>query len=233
MSNDRLFYLPLGGAGEIGMNAYVYGYGPRGRERLLLVDLGVAFPYMDSAPGVDLVLPDIAWLEERRDRLEGVLITHAHEDHVGAVGHLWPRLGVPVLARAFTAHIARTKMEENGLDGRNVRTVGPYPERQELGPFAISMLPVSHSIPESSAAVIDTPAGRVLHTGDFKIDSSPVVGEPFDEDIWTEVAKPGARALVCDSTNVRSPRSGRRSDSSSPARRAWWSRPPSPRTSRG
>lgn len=209
MSSDRLIYLPLGGAGEIGMNAYVYGYGPKGRERLLLVDLGVAFPYMDSAPGVDLVLPDIAWLEERRDRLEGILVTHAHEDHVGAVGHLWPKLGVPVHARAFTAHIARTKMEENGLDGRNVRTVGPYPERHELGPFAISMLPVSHSIPESSAVVIDTPAGRILHTGDFKIDSSPVVGEPFDDAVWTEVAKPGARALVCDSTNVFSPREGR------------------------
>ena len=111
MSSDRLIYLPLGGAGEVGMNAYVFGYGPKNKERLILVDLGVTFPDMDTSPGVDLIFPDIAWLEARRDRLEAIFITHAHEDHVGALGHLWSRLGAPVYARSFTAEIARGKME--------------------------------------------------------------------------------------------------------------------------
>src|SRR6056300_835081 len=112
MSSDRLIYLPLGGAGEIGMNAYVYGYGPKDKERLIVVDLGVTFPDMDGTPGVDLIFPDISWLEERRNQIEAIFITHAHEDHVGAVGHLWEKLGAPVYARAFTAHIARGKLAE-------------------------------------------------------------------------------------------------------------------------
>ena len=110
MSSDRLIYLPLGGAGEIGMNAYVYGYGKPGQERLILVDLGVAFSDMDTSPGVDLIFPDMTWLAERRDQLEAVFITHAHEDHVGAVAQFYEDLGAPVYARAFTANIARRKM---------------------------------------------------------------------------------------------------------------------------
>ena len=106
MSNERLIYLPLGGAGEIGMNAYVYGWGAPDEERLIVVDLGVTFPDMDGTPGVDLIFADVAWLEERADRIEGIFITHAHEDHVGAVGHLWQRLRAPVYARKFTAHHA-------------------------------------------------------------------------------------------------------------------------------
>ncbi|HMB13449.1 MAG TPA: MBL fold metallo-hydrolase, partial [Roseovarius sp.] len=112
--NERLIYLPLGGAGEVGMNAYVYGYGKPGKEKLILVDLGVTFPDMDGTPGVDLILPDISWLEARKNDLEAVFITHAHEDHVGAVAHYYDRLGAPIHARAFTANIARRKMEEHG-----------------------------------------------------------------------------------------------------------------------
>ncbi|MBV0911451.1 ribonuclease J [Anianabacter salinae] len=209
MSSDRLIYLPLGGAGEIGMNCYVYGYGPEGAERFLLVDLGVTFPDMETTPGVDLILPDIAWLEERRDRLDGIVITHAHEDHVGAVGHLWSRLQAPVYARAFTGHIARLKMEEYGLAADILRIIEPYPQMATVGPFQIGFIPVSHSIPESSGIVIDTPAGRIVHTGDFKIDATPVVGEAFDPALWAEVAKPGVKALVCDSTNVFSEHAGR------------------------
>ena len=108
--SDRLIYLPLGGAGEIGMNAYVYGYGKPGKERLIVVDLGVTFPDMDGTPGVDLILPDIAWLKERRAQIDGIFITHAHEDHVGAIGHYWDQLGAPVYARPFTANIARRKL---------------------------------------------------------------------------------------------------------------------------
>ena len=209
MSRDRLIYLPLGGAGEIGMNAYVYGFGPKGKERLILVDLGVTFPDMSTSPGVDLIFPDITWLEENKDRLEAIFITHAHEDHVGAVGHLWHRLRVPVYARAFTAHHARYKMTERGQSVDDVITVQPWPETVEAGPFKVGFMPLSHSIPESSGLVIDTPAGRIVHTGDFKLDETPLVGEPFDPDLWAEIAKPGVKALVCDSTNVFSHHEGR------------------------
>lgn len=217
MSSDRLIYLPLGGAGEVGMNAYVYGYGAPDRERLILVDLGVTFPDMDSSPGVDLILPDITWLEENRDRLEAIFLTHAHEDHVGALGHLWDRLRAPVYARAFTGHIARMKLDDRGQDPGVVTTVAKWPHMTDAGPFRVGFLPVSHSIPESSAVVIDSPAGRVVHTGDFKLDATPVVGEPFDEALWAEVAKPGVQALVCDSTNIGSGHPGRSEASVGPA----------------
>ena len=209
MARERLIYLPLGGAGEIGMNAYVYGYGPEGRERLILVDLGIAFPDMDTTPGVEVILPDIGWLKDKLDRLEAVFITHGHEDHLGGVGHLQPMLRKPVYARRFTANLARRKLGEKGLDQKAVVTVAPFPEMVEAGPFSVGFLPVSHSILESSALVIDTPAGRIIHSGDFKIDRSPVVGEPFDEALWAEAARPGVRALVCDSTNVFSQHPGR------------------------
>jgi len=209
MSGERLIYLPLGGAGEIGMNAYVYGWGKPGQERLVVVDLGVTFPDMDGSPGVDLIFADVAWLQENADRIEAVFITHAHEDHVGAVGHLWSRLRAPVFARPFTAHHARRKMEEQGQDGENVTVVGPWPEVTQAGPFSVGFAPISHSIPESSALVIDTPAGRIVHTGDFKLDETPFVGEPFDAAMFAEIARPGVKALVCDSTNVFSPHPGR------------------------
>ncbi|SPF80529.1 ribonuclease J [Pseudoprimorskyibacter insulae] len=209
MSSERLIYLPLGGAGEIGMNCYVYGYGAPDKERLIVVDLGVTFPDMDGSPGVDLIFPDVAWLEERRDRIEAVFITHAHEDHVGAVGHLFERLGAKVYARPFTANIARGKLEEHGFSEQAVQTCSIWPETVTAGPFKVGFVPISHSIPESSGLVIDSPAGRVVHSGDFKLDETPIVGEPFDPALWAEVARPGVKALVCDSTNVFSPHEGR------------------------
>ncbi|MGX9353793.1 ribonuclease J [Roseobacteraceae bacterium S113] len=209
MSRARVIYLPLGGAGEIGMNAYVYGYGPENEERLILVDLGVTFPDMDGTPGVDLILPDITWLKERRDRLDAIFITHAHEDHVGAVGHFWEELGAPIYARAFTANIARRKMADAGQPEMSVKTASAWPQQIEAGPFSVGFLPISHSIPESSALVIDTPDGRLIHTGDFKLDESPVVGEAFDRGVWEEVSKPGVKALICDSTNVFTKHPGR------------------------
>ena len=207
--SDRLIYLPLGGAGEIGMNAYVYGYGAAGKERLIVVDLGVTFPDMDSSPGVDLIFPDIAWLEARKAQIEGIFITHAHEDHVGAISHYWDRLGAPVYARPFTANIARRKLDEQGHPENVVRVVGVYPEKITCGPLSLSYLPISHSIPESAGLLIDTPEGRVLHSGDFKIDETPVVGDPWNEALWQEVSKDGVKALICDSTNVFSPEPGR------------------------
>jgi ribonuclease J len=191
------------------MNAYVYGYGKPGQERLILVDLGVTFPDMDGSPGVDLILPDISWLAERADRLEAIFVTHAHEDHVGAVALLWQRLKAPVYARPFTAEIARRKFEDAGLDPDEIRITDPNPHVVDAGPFIVSYLPVSHSVPESSGLIIDTPAGRVVHTGDFKLDETPVVGEPFSRAAWAQAAKPGVLALICDSTNVFSEHAGR------------------------
>jgi ribonuclease J len=209
MSKERLVYLPLGGAGEIGMNCYVYGYGRPGQERFIVLDLGVTFPDMDTSPGVDLIMPDVGFLEAVQDRVEAIFITHAHEDHVGAVGLLWPRIKAPVYARAFTAHLARMKMEERGQDPEVVRTVSAWPEMTEAGPFRVGFAPISHSIPESSMLILDTPAGRVVHTADFKVDRTPVVGEPFDDALYREIAKPGIRALICDSTNAFSEAPGR------------------------
>jgi ribonuclease J len=210
MSANRLIYLPLGGAGEIGMNCYVYGYGPEDKERLIVVDLGVTFPDMDSTPGVDLILPDITWLEERRDRIEAIFITHAHEDHIGALGHLWPKLKAPVYARRFTALLGRLKLEENGHPATPLTVVGARPDVVEAGPFKVQFVPISHSIPESSSLVIDTPAGRIVHTGDFKLDATPLVGEGWNPDLFAAIAAEAPiRALMCDSTNVFSPHPGR------------------------
>ncbi|QFU08366.1 Ribonuclease J 1 [Rhodobacteraceae bacterium THAF1] len=216
MATERLIYLPLGGAGEIGMNCYVYGYGAPGKERLIVVDLGVTFPDMDTTPGVDLIYPDITWLAERKDRIEAIFITHAHEDHVGAVGMTYGQLEAPIYARNFTAIHARRKMEEHGHDPAKVNVVAPWPEQVNVGPFTVGFLPISHSIPESSAMVIDTKEGRVIHTGDFKIDYAPGVGEAFDRDLWAEVAKDGVKALICDSTNVFNTHEGRSESSVGP-----------------
>ena len=210
MSVNRLIYLPLGGAGEIGMNCYVYGYGPEGRERLIVVDLGVTFPDMESSPGVDLIMPDISWLEARADRIDGIFITHAHEDHIGALGLLWPKLKSKVYARRFTATIGRLKLDEVGLPLDVITTVEPRPAVVTAGPFDVQFVPVSHSIPEASALVIDTPAGRVFHSADFKIDHNPVVGEPWDDEAIKAIAEERPiKALMCDSTNVFSTHPGR------------------------
>ncbi|MEX0309509.1 MAG: ribonuclease J [Tateyamaria sp.] len=216
MSSERLIYLPLGGAGEIGMNAYVYGYGAPDEERLIVVDLGVTFPDMDTTPGVDLILPDITWLVERRDRIDGIFITHAHEDHVGAVAHTYEQLRAPIYARPFTANVARRKMDEHGHPDDAVRVVAGWPDQIQAGPFKVGFLPMSHSIPESAALVIDSPEGRVIHSGDFKLDKTPVVGEPYDPDLWADVSKDGVKALICDSTNVFSLHPGRSEETVGP-----------------
>ena len=210
MAGERLIYLPLGGAGEIGMNAYIYGYGRPGSERLLLVDLGVAFPDMDTSPGVDVIVPDISWLIQNLDRLDGIVITHAHEDHIGALPHLWPLLKKPVYARKFTAAIGRLKMEEAGLPKDAITTVEARPAVTTIGPFSIQFLPVSHSIPESAMIIIDTPAGRIIHSADFKCDAGPVVGEAWDEALMAQVAAESpVKVFICDSTNVFSTHEGR------------------------
>lgn len=208
-TSNRLIYLPLGGAGEIGMNMYLYGYGPQGAERFILVDMGVSFPTMESTPGVELIMADPAWIQARADRLEAIFITHAHEDHIGALGLLWHRLRAPVYARRFTAAIAKSKMERAGQDTGAVRQADAWPHVVHAGPFTVGFLPIAHSIPESSALVIDTPAGRIFHSADFKADPTPLVGEPFDAAALSAVAAHGIKVLACDSTNVFVPHPGR------------------------
>lgn len=208
---DRLIYLPLGGAGEIGMNAYVYGYGQPGRERLIVVDLGVTFGDMDSSPGIDLIMADVSWLQDNRDRIEAIFITHGHEDHIGALGLLWDRIQKPVHCRRFTGALVRLKMEEMGQPVDALQIHAPRPAVVTAGPFQVQFVPISHSIPESSALIIDTPAGRIVHTGDFKLDGTPVVGEAFDPIMWHDIANEGQgiKVLTCDSTNVFVPHPGR------------------------
>ncbi|MFK5996647.1 MAG: ribonuclease J [Rhodobacterales bacterium] len=208
-SQNKLIFLPLGGAGEIGMNMYLYGYGPKGKERFIMVDLGVTFPAMDGTPGVDLIMADPAYIEARINRLDAIFITHAHEDHIGALGLLYPKLAVPVYARPFTAAVARAKMEDRGQDAGVIKVVDAYPTQIKAGPFTVSYLPLSHSIPEAAGLIIDTPKGRIVHTGDFKLDKNPIVGDPYDPALFAEIARNGVKALVCDSTNVFSPLPGR------------------------
>ncbi|MDE2739825.1 MAG: ribonuclease J, partial [Paracoccaceae bacterium] len=186
MTKPRLIYLPFGGAGEIGMNMYVYGYGPQDREQFIVVDTGVLFPDMETAPGVDLIIPDFSWLVERKSRVEAIFITHGHLDHLGAISFVTGELDVPVYAREFSRQIALDRIDEYGGNQNRFHTVDIYPDKITAGPFEVSYVPISHSIPESSSLIIDTPDGRIIHTGDFKLDHEPVIGEPFEEELWEE-----------------------------------------------
>lgn len=198
---DELVFLPLGGVGEIGMNLYLYGYGPPGRYQWIMLDLGVAFGG-EYEPGIDLVFPDITFIEAERKSLAGILLTHAHEDHFGAVIDLWPRLKVPVYATPFTAALLKAKLAANGQDNAVPVTVIPRKARLDIGPFNVELVDVAHSIPEPNAVVLRTPAGIVFHSGDWKLDPDPVVGPPTDGKRIAEVGDEGVLALVCDSTNA-------------------------------
>ncbi|GAB4523975.1 MAG: ribonuclease J [Roseibium sp.] len=200
-NDNDIVFLPLGGVGEIGMNLGLYGFGPEGDRTWLIVDCGVSFAGPDL-PGIDLLMPDIKFLEDEVDNIAGMVITHAHEDHYGAVLHLWPYLNVPVYATAFTAGLLAAKKEsEHGAEEVPV-TVVRQGERHKIGPFDVEFVAMAHSIPEPCALAIRTPAGMVLHTGDWKIDPTPGVGQPIDIDRLAELGREGVMALVCDSTNA-------------------------------
>ena len=208
-TKNKLIYLPLGGAGEIGMNMYLYGYGSKGKERFILADIGVTFPAMDGTPGVDLIMADTKFIQDRADRLDGIFITHAHEDHIGAIGLLWPHLNAPIYCRKFTAAVAKAKMEDRNQTSEMIEILPPYPEMKQVGKFKVGILPVPHPIPEASGLVIETPDQRIVHTGDLKLDPDPVVGEPFNPELFEELGKKGVDVLVCDSTNIFSNKPGR------------------------
>ena len=203
-SRDEFVFLPLGGSGEIGMNLNLYGYGPEDGRRWIIVDIGVTFGD-DRTPGIDLIMPDPAFIEERRDELIAIVLTHAHEDHIGAVAHLWPRLRCPVYATPFTAAMVRGKLIEAGIEAEVPMHIIPLGHRFDLGPFNIELVTLTHSILEPNALAIRTPLGLALHTGDWKIDPDPVVGGDIDEARLRAIGDEGVRAIICDSTNVFTP----------------------------
>jgi ribonuclease J len=198
---EEVVFAPLGGLGEIGMNAAVYGYGAPGKRKYILVDCGVAFAGADM-PGVDLILPDPTFIEKNRKDLLGIVITHAHEDHVGAIAALWPRLGCPVYATAFAAGLLLTRrLSEPGAPKVPLEIVRQG-SRLKLGPFEIEFVPMSHSIPEANLLVIRTPAGVVVHSGDWKLDDKPGLGRSTDIARLKEIGDEGVLALISDSTNI-------------------------------
>jgi ribonuclease J len=198
---DELLFLALGGSGEIGMNVNLYGC----QGRWLMVDLGMTFSG-DQYPGVDLVFADLEFIEDRADTLEAIVLTHAHEDHIGAVPYFAAELDVPIYATPFTAELVRRKLQEAGLEDQIDLHVIPDDHGSfAVGPFEVTYIPLAHSIAEGNALLIDTPHGRIFHTGDWKLDEDPIIGEPTTEEELTEIGDEGVLALVCDSTNVFNP----------------------------
>ncbi len=200
-SGPELVFAPLGGVGEIGMNFALYGFGPADQREWLVVDVGVTFPDA-SHPGVDLVLPDVRFIEEQADRLRGIVITHAHEDHYGALLDLWPRLKAPVWMTPFTAGLLEAKRQQEGGGVKMPITVFRAGERFNVGPFGVEAIAVTHSIPEPVSLAITTPLGTVVHTADWKIDPAPEIGPLTNEARFREIGQAGVLALVCDSTNA-------------------------------
>lgn len=198
---DELVFLPLGGVGEIGMNLALYGYGRKGAREWIMVDCGVTFPGPEL-PGVDLVLPDIQYIEDEKIDLKAIVITHAHEDHYGALMDLWPYLRVPVYVTPFTAGMLEAKQAYEKDTEEVPVTVFKAGETFEIGPFRIEAIPVNHSIPEPVSLALTTPAGLVIHTGDWKIDEAPSLGPLTDEARFKALGDEGVLALICDSTNA-------------------------------
>jgi ribonuclease J len=211
--NGELVFAALGGVGEIGMNLSIYGLGDARRRSWLAVDIGVSFASEENLPGIDLILPDIRYLVEERRNLAGIVLTHAHEDHFGALLDLWPKLKVPVYATPFTAALfAAKRLGEPGAPDIPIREIA-LGSRFKVGPFDIELVSVAHSIPESNALILRTPHGNVLHTGDWKIDPTPVIGPPTDEAKLRALGAEGCLAMIGDSTNaVRDGRSPSESD---------------------
>jgi len=197
---DELAFLALGGVGEIGMNLSLYGY----QGKWLMIDCGITFPD-DTMSGIEVLMADPAFIVERRDELVGLVVTHAHEDHVGAIPYLWPRLRCPVYATPFTANFLRRKLVEVGLEHEVPITEVPMSGKFSVGPFALELITLTHSIPEPNAVVLRTPLGTVLHTGDWKFDPEPLLGADYDLAALERLGASGVLAMICDSTNAMRP----------------------------
>ena len=198
---DEFLFCPLGGSGEIGMNMNLFGYGQPGDHKWIMVDIGVTFAD-DTIPGIDLIYPDPGFIQEKKENLLGIILTHAHEDHIGAVVHLWPKLGCKIYATPFTAVLIREKFKEKHIDITNDLKIVELNGKVKLDPFDIEYITLTHSILEPNGLKIQTPAGVVLHTGDWKVDPNPLIGDEINSKRLKEIGDEGVLAMICDSTNV-------------------------------
>ena len=198
---EELLFCPLGGAGEIGANMNLYAYGNPGEHKWIMVDIGVTFAD-DTLPGIDLIYPDPGFIVEKKEDLLGIVITHAHEDHIGAIAHLWPKLECKIYATPFTAVLIKEKFKEKHIDVNNYLHIVELNGILDLGPFKIEYVTMTHSILEPNGLKIQTPAGIVLHTGDWKIDENPMVGKNIDVKRLQQIGREGVLAMICDSTNI-------------------------------
>ena len=212
MSKDELIFCPLGGSGEIGGNMNLYAYGKEDEKKWIIVDMGVSFAD-DSIPGVDLIMPDAGFIIDKKEDLLGIVLTHAHEDHIGAVAHIWPSLKCKMYATPFTAALILEKFKEKKIDISSYLKVVALNSKIKLGNFEIDFVTLTHSILEPNGLSIKTPLGTVLHTGDWKIDPNPLIGSQIDEQKLKSIGKNGVSTMICDSTNIFSPgRAGSESD---------------------
>ena len=212
MSKEKLLFCPLGGSGEIGMNMNLFAYGKEDNQKWIIVDMGVTFAD-DSIPGIDLIMPDPGFIIDKKDDLLGVVLTHAHEDHIGAVAHIWPELKCKLYATPFTAALITEKFKEKKIDISSYLKIVPLNSKIKLGEFEIDFVSLTHSILEPNGLSIKTPLGTILHTGDWKIDPNPLIGNKIDEEKLKKIGDEGVSAMICDSTNIFSPgRAGSESD---------------------
>ena len=212
MNKEELIFCPLGGSGEIGMNMNLYAYGKKDNQKWIIVDMGVTFAD-DTIPGVDLIMPDPGFIIDKKDDLLGIVLTHAHEDHIGAVAHIWPDLKCKLYATPFTAALLTEKFKEKKIDISSFLKIVPLNSQIKLGAFEIDFVTLTHSILEPNGLSIKTPLGTILHTGDWKIDPNPLIGNKIDEEKLKKIGSSGVSAMICDSTNIFSPgRAGSESD---------------------
>ena len=212
MKKKELIFCPLGGSGEIGMNMNLFAYGNEDDKKWLIVDIGVTFAD-DTVPGVDLIYPDPSFIVDKKEDLLGLVLTHAHEDHIGAIAHIWPKLLCNIYATPFTSVLIQEKFKEKKIDISNKLKVVELNGTVDLGDFKIEFVTLTHSILEPNGLSITTDSGTVLHTGDWKIDPNPLIGETINEKKLKQIGDKGVLAMICDSTNVFSPgRAGSESD---------------------
>ena len=204
MKKEELIFCPLGGSGEIGMNMNLYAYGPQENQKWIIVDMGVTFAD-DSIPGVDLIFPDAGFIIDKKDDLLGIVLTHAHEDHIGSISHIWPSLKCKIYATPFTAVLIQEKFKEKKIDISNHLNIVPLNTKIKLGEFEIDFVTLTHSILEPNGLSITTPLGTILHTGDWKIDPNPLIGGNIDEKKLKKIGEKGVSIMICDSTNVFNP----------------------------